>query len=425
MNKVLLVAFHFPPLSGGSGVHRASALARYLPENGWQPHVLTVTSCAHQKVDLKHQLVLPAGVSVQRAFAFDARRHFAFRGRYCEWLALPDAWANWALTAIPAGLLAIYRKDIDLILVTFPIATAVFIGLALQILTGKPLVVDFRDSMTEPDYPRRRRTRRIWQWIERSVVEHGTQFIFTTESARRMYLERYPSLLPIDCVVIPNGYDEEDFAGVSIDRNTSLPGRGQLRLLHAGLIYPEERDPAAFFRAVQNLKLAGKINAAALRIHLRASGSEHYFAPLLQKSGIDDLVHLLPALPHHEALQEMAKADGLLIFQAASCNHQIPAKVYEYLKLGKPILALTSTEGDTAALLNDVGGATIADLSDEVSITNALSGFLTKVRNGIHPLPDRDKTRRFSRRHQTARLARHLDELLYSRLIPQQDVLRQ
>jgi len=37
-------------------------------------------------------------------------------------------------------------------------------------------------------------------------------------------------------------------------------------------------------------------------------------------------------------------ADALLVMQASNCNAQIPAKIYEYLRAGKPILALTDPE---------------------------------------------------------------------------------
>ena len=40
-----------------------------------------------------------------------------------------------------------------MILSTYPTATAVMIGYLLHRLTGKPWIVDFRDSMTEEGYP--------------------------------------------------------------------------------------------------------------------------------------------------------------------------------------------------------------------------------------------------------------------------------
>src|SRR5262249_16571432 len=145
---------------------------------------------------------------------------------------------------------------------------------------------------------------------------------------------------------------------------------------HAGVIYPSERDPRPLFGAIASLKRQGTIDSQLLRIDLRAPGTEDFYLAMLQQFGIADLVHILPSLPHKEALQDAANADALLLLQAANCNGQIPAKVYEYLRVGKPILALTPAISDTAALLRAAGGATIADLADEQSICDALPAFI-------------------------------------------------
>jgi hypothetical protein len=142
---------------------------------------------------------------------------------------------------------------------------------------------------------------------------------------------------------------------------------------------------------------------------------------LLQELGIQSLVHLLPALPHRAALDDLNNADGLLLFQAASCNHQIPAKVYEYFRTGKPIFALTSAIGDTACLLRQVGGATIVELDDEQSIYHAVPEFIRSVQARIHPLPDRDRLRMYNRKNATAELARQLHGL-FTREFPRQDL---
>jgi glycosyltransferase involved in cell wall biosynthesis len=416
MKNLLLIAFHFPPYKGGSGVHRAAKFFEYLPENGWSPHVLTTGTLAYENVrpgTAEEGVNSATRARITRTVALDAQRHLAVAGKYFKWSTIPDRWANWVLTAVPAGLVALYRSKISVILVTFPIATAVLIGLILHRLTGKPLIIDFRDSMTEDTYPRDPMTRSVWLKIEKAVIKRGARFIFTTESTRRMYLNRYPQLLPECCVVIPNGYDEEDFAGISAVRTTAAKlGNGRpLRLVHAGLIYPEERDPRPFFKAVGRLKAEGVINAGSLRIELRASGSENLYSSLLQQSNIQDIVNLLPSLPHRAALEDIAQADGLLLFQAASCNHQIPAKVYEYLRVGRPILALTSAKGDTAALLTALGGATIVDLADENAIHEVLPAFINRVRDGTHTLAETHRVRNYSRRSQAAALAQCMDQV--------------
>jgi glycosyltransferase involved in cell wall biosynthesis len=416
MKNLLLIAYHFPPYAGGSGVHRAAKFFQYLPENGWSPYVLTTGTLAYENIRLgkDNNGTDPAAPSrIIRTFALDAQRHLSIKGRYPGWLAIPDRWANWVLTAVPAGVAAIYRRKIGVIVVTFPIATSVLIGLILHRLTTIPLVVDFRDSMTEDDYPRDAFIRSIHRRIETSVMKRGARFVFTAESARRMYLDRYPQVHPDKCIVISNGYDEEDFAGIPFSHK-DLEINRPTRLVHAGLIYPDERDPRPFFRALSRLRAEGNIQPENLRVELRASGSEDYYSTLIRELKIEDVVFLLPALPYRSALENIATADGLLLLQAANCNHQIPAKTYEYLRLGIPILALTSAEGDTAALLNDSGGATVVDLANEDSIYQVFPKFMKSVQNGSHPLPDRQKVPNYSRRSQAAVLANCLNQAVSS-----------
>jgi glycosyltransferase involved in cell wall biosynthesis len=229
-----------------------------------------------------------------------------------------------------------------------------------------------------------------------------------------MYLDRYPEVNPERLVVIQNGYNEEDFAGTE---SVKTDADGPFRIVHSGLIYPDDRDPRAFFKAVQRFK-SEVGGAGVLKIDLRASGSESYYKDLIQQFDIADIVNLLPSLPHREALRDTAAADALLLFQAASCDHQIPAKVYEYLRLRKPILAITSESGDTASLLKEVGGATIADLSDQNSIYQALCSLVSRTRARQHLLPDPQKTSMYTRRSETKDLARLLDEVARYRTSP-------
>jgi hypothetical protein len=117
-------------------------------------------------------------------------------------------------------------------------------------------------------------------------------------------------------------------------------------------------------------------------------------------------------LPYPVALRDAALSDGLLVFQAANCDHQIPAKVYEYLRLGKPILALTSHTGDTAALLQETGGATIVDLADEEAMFRALPDFLDSLRKGDYQPASFETVQRYARRNQSRTLAETLSRIV-------------
>ena len=413
LGNVLIIAYHFPPQAGSSGLLRSLKYCRYLPSFGWQPTALTPHIRAYESVDAKSLDSIPRNVPVIRAFALDTKKHMGVGGRYLRYMALPDRWVSWILGGIASGWRATRHRKTDVLYSTFPIMSAAAIGLGLQRLTRLPWVLDLRDPMRQDDYPHDPLVRRVWGYIEQACMRHVSRVIFTAEATRRMYLDRYPDLLtPEMCVLISNGYDEADFRDLQIPAPGPIPVGRPIRLVHSGLIYPVERDPRPMFSAVGRLKKMGRLSADKLQIVFRAPGSEDLYRKLLAERDIADLIVLEPHVPYRQALQECANADGLLLFQAADCDKQIPAKAYEYLRMGKPSLALTTHTGDTAALLREVGGATVVNIASEDEIYEGLSAFVDSLRVGTHPLPDRDKVQRFTREVQASQLANVFDGLI-------------
>jgi glycosyltransferase involved in cell wall biosynthesis len=412
MGNVLIIAYHFPPQAGSSGLLRSLKYCQYLPKRGWHPAVLTPHPRAYEKIDEKSLLSIPRGVQVIRSFALDTKRHMGIGGRYLRYMALPDRWVSWVFGGVPTGLRAVREHKIDVLYSTFPIMSAAVIGLWLQRFTGLPWVLDLRDPMSQNDYPHDALVRRVWRKVERACMRRVSRVIFTAEATRRMYLERYPEFLKSEmCILISNGYDEADFRDLQIPLPGPVPADRPIRLVHSGLIYPIERDPRPMFNAVGRLKKMGRLSADKIQIVFRAPGSEDLYRRLLAERDIEDLIVLKPHMPYREALQECADADGLLLFQAADCDKQIPAKAYEYLRIGKPILALTTHTGDTAALLREVGGSTIVNLASEDEIYEGLTSFVDALRVGTHLLADRDKIQRYTREAQAGQLANVLDGL--------------
>jgi glycosyltransferase involved in cell wall biosynthesis len=409
--NILMVAFQFPPMSGSSGLLRVLKFCRYLPEFGWTPTVVTARPQMYEEVNERQLELIPSGLDVIRCFGLDTKRHLSILGRYPRLLALPDAWVSWSLTAIPAALRTIRRKKTDVIFTTFPIASAMWIGLVLHHLSGKPWIVDLRDSMTEDNYPQDRVTWRVWRWLERQAIRHASLILFTAPSAIQMYRQRYPQLAEERCLLLPNGYDEEDFARLPVGVFARSPRTRPFLLLHSGVVYPEERNPRPFFRALARLKREGRISGRTLNVNFRAPGFEDVYAKEIRELGLDDVVYLLPRIAYAQALDEYVASDAFLLMQAANCDRQVPAKTYEYLRIGKPILALTTETGDTASVLRQVGGATIASLENEEAICRSLPEFIEAVTTKKHPLPTPEVVRGFARRNLAKLLATCLDQL--------------
>ncbi len=407
--RVLMVAFHYPPVRGSSGVHRTLAFSRHLREHGWEPVVLTAHPRAYASTGDDQMGDIPEGMHVERAFALDTERHLSLFGRYPLALALPDNWASWYWGGVRAGLRLIREHRPAAIWSTYPIATAQWIGRTLHRKSGLPWIADLRDSMTEPGYPSQPRRRASFLKLERSIVAEATRVVFTAPGARAMYAARYPEVPAWRWQVIPNGYDERAFEGATGAAAPPGGGDGPLLLLHSGVLYPSERDPTAFYGALADLMRSGEATPARLQVRLRASGNDAHHQRLIDEHGIGDIARLEPPIPYRAALSEMLSADGLLVFQASNCNHQIPAKIYEYLRAGRPILALTDPEGDTAGVMREAGLDTVAPLDSRGAIRAMLSRFLADVRRGHAPLPGAPVIESHSRRARSAALALLLD----------------
>ncbi|MEO5377582.1 MAG: glycosyltransferase [Magnetococcus sp. DMHC-6] len=416
--RVLLIAFHFPPARGASGLQRTLKFARDLPTFGWEPLLLTAHPRAHLLTGAEQMADIPSSMPIHRAFALDAARHLAIAGRFPRLLALPDRWSSWWLGAIPTGLRMIQRYRPQVIWSTHPIATAHLIGLTLHRLTALPWIADFRDPMVTPVYPEDQRVRKVYRWLEQRALTSCTKAVVVTPGMADLYHSRYPQLPQHHLTVITNGYDENDFS--SVHAETNKPKKKFLELLHSGHLYPNpaHRDPTAFLQALGHLKQLGIVaathgpTAIGLLVRLRASGDERRLAQIIAENQLNDMVFLENYLPFKEALQEMINADGLLLFQGPDLSTQIPGKLFEYFRVQKPILALTGPGGDTDRLLRQVGITPVAGVADQENIVRNLPGFLTAIRQGTAPVVQACTIERFSRQARAQELAQLFDQVM-------------
>lgn len=408
---VLMVAFHFPPAAMGSGHLRTLGFARYLPASGWNPIILSARALAYPRTAPIDAGVVPPGCRVHRALAFDAGRQLAIAGKYPGFMAQPDRWATWWPAAVWQGLGLIRRYHVDAVWSTYPIMTAHCIGRTLSRMAGVPWIADFRDPVAGSvgaANPWAAASQRRW---ERRVLNTADRIVFTTPGALQDYAERYPAVHDDGrLAVIENGYDEAAFADLPAPETRSA--NQPLRLLHSGLLYRDGRDPLPFFEALARLKAAGKINPGDVHVMLRASGSEAVYAREIDRLGIRDLVTLGPRVSNRDALLEQAAADALLLFQGSRFNRQIPAKLYEYLRIGRPIFALVDAHGDTAGTLENTGGADVAPIGDAGAIAARLSMFIDALRAGHAATARPDAVARHSRRKGAATLATLLKQLV-------------
>jgi glycosyltransferase involved in cell wall biosynthesis len=407
----LFIAFHFPPEASSSGVLRTLKYARYLADYGWRVTVVAPRSDAYTIVDPQLESQVPTTVKVLRTPWINTKKHLSIYGRYPALLALPDTWIGWLPWAVSAGRRVLRDDPPDLIYSTSPHATTHLIALALVRAAAVPWVTDFRDPWfedpPEPGAPAGPVYTRINRLLERRVIERCSHVVTSTTHLRDILRERYPHVPPVKISAILNGYDEADFTGLPAPASETSES---FLIVHAGSINADFRDPLPLLRALRRAIAQGKVEQRRLR--LRFIGPGEYgdsvtMRSALAETGLAPQVEFVARVPYEEALRELGRADLLLLLQAsADTVGLVPAKLYEYLRAQKPVLALVQP-GATSEVLAATGGGWAVDPRDAAALEKALAVAYAAWADGTLPThcASLESLRQFERRTLAGQLA--------------------
>jgi len=418
LKHALFVVFHYPPEASSSGVLRTLKFSRYLREYGWDVTVLTLRRDAYETTDARLEEQIPEWVRVVRTSYLNSRRHLSIKGRYAAISAVPDTWIGWYPWAVAAGRRVVGERRVDLVFSTSPHATAHLIARKLAQVAGAPLVIDFRDPWhEEPPEPG---TPAVVSWfaprLERRVVNAAARVVTSTTQLRDLLRARYREQAPDKFTAILNGYDEADFADLP-QRPAAASDR--LLIVHAGNINADFRDPIPLLRAIARAGARGALDPS--RILLRFIGGGAYgdsdaMRAAVRETGLEGSVEFLGRVPYAEALAELAKADLLLLLQASEdTTSLVPAKLYEYLRALRPVLALV-LPGATSEVLALTGGGWLANPRDAGELETALAAIYRRWADGTlrEHHANLDVLRRFDRRNLTRELAAIFDAAVVS-----------
>ncbi len=417
MKNLLVIAFHYPPDNSSTGVLRTFKFTEYLLRHGWLSRVVTAPSEMYRSRNPDGYDVIPSQISVDRAWACDVKQAFGIRGVYPAWLAVPDRYWPWFFAARRAGAKAIRDGGIDVIYSTYPLPTAHLVGLSLKRRFKLPWIADFRDPWaTEGE---RGYAARVEARLERWVVTAADRVICNTPAMRRDFLARYPEVSPDKFVTITNGYDEKDFA-------TIVPSHiDKFQIFYPGSIDVENRNPKGLFAGVRHALERGWLKNEDLRITFLGAGSyadSASFRQDLQTYALEPYVDIVrERIPYRDALARMAGADVVVVLSEHIADAgadagvqqwtamQVPAKLYEYLRVGRPLLALVG-EGAVKELLEKTSaGAPLSSRQTE-AIALALKGYYEQ-RHANQQGAFSVHIVEYSRENLTAALARELEIL--------------
>jgi glycosyltransferase involved in cell wall biosynthesis len=241
--------------------------------------------------------------------------------------------------------------------------------------------------------------------LERLVVAGSALVVANTEHLRDEFRARFPEQPAAKFTALLNGYDPDDFPALA------PKARGPaLTLTHTGFLYGK-RDPRTFLEGVRRAVAAGAVPAAGLRVRF-VGPAELPYAPeaLAAEAGLRDVVAFEGRVSFAESLARIGEAEALLLLQPGTTT-QVPSKLFEYIGMAKPILALSPPGGATARLVAEEGLGEVADPEDVPAIAEALGRLHLAWREGRLPVPGPAVRQKFNVKHLTGILAGHLDGL--------------
>lgn len=397
-----LVTYRFPPQAGG-GVIRPLKFVKFLTREGIRVTVLTVADPSLRGEDSTLARDVPDCVSVQRvsergAMAAIGRARRARRtSDPIDRLRVSARWwlHQWTVPDAQAGFIASAGRaaarppvaEADLVLATGGPWSSFLAGETISRSLRVPLVLDYRDPWTtapagwpyHPGY----RARRLNPGIERRLLLKAAAVTVAHESLIDLLGSglRVPEVAG-KCHWIPNGYDPEDFAGL-----TAAPS-DHFVLTYVGSLYGG-RTLQPIVDAIERIDRDEPARAARIRLRIVGPEGPRFLAEIAS-SPIADRVEATGHQPHRQALIHLLSStvNVLTEIEYAGTNLHTAGKVYEYLRAGRPILALTG-EGVTGELICKSGAGWVVPPSDSTGIRGTLSRAISDWEEG-RPLPIAD-----------------------------------
>lgn len=387
MKKVLVIAFLYPPIFN-SGTRRSLEFVNHLPDNGWDPTVLTVANPSPKECDNSLLDEVRPGTKIVRvpllgahigAWIGSALGFLGGRQRIADGIAwrvrrywnVPDDCASWIPMAVAKARELHAEQPFDAIYATGWPWSAFLVAEKVGRATGVPYVVDYRDLWKPSDVEWDQHTpwqRRLNPALERRVLKGAAGVIATTKSFLRMLPQE---LLNQHQFAITNGFDPDDFP---VRSRAAPEAHNELRIVYTG-VWRAGYGPDDLFEAVRLLHARGL--PSLRRLKLVVAGFPQGKA---KEYGIEQFVEEKGRITHAEAIELMMGASALYLpvskgfYEHAS----IPGKLFEYFGSGRPILASAQAVSEVASALDHVGGARRVDPGD----IDALAGVLARLCEG-------------------------------------------
>jgi glycosyltransferase involved in cell wall biosynthesis len=422
--KALIISYYWPPGSG-PGVQRWLKFCKYLPENDWEPLMVTVANGSYPSTDLSLENDIPIGmkvfktktlepftiynalrgkkgksVEVAMASVKGKQSNFAKFSNYVRSnFFIPDARVGWNRYAYNQAVKVIEQEKPDVIITTGPPHSTHLIGLKLKSKFNIPWVADFRDPWTTIYYNqfllRTKNSDAKDLSFETSVLKTADAIITATPGITEDLRARSNRI-----ETIPNGFDEADFEGIKSDQPPKF------RMAYVGNLKPIQNTKTVW-KAISELCSESQEFKNKFEFEITGNIADE-IADALKDFGIMEQVVIKSFVPHKQAIARMLSAHVLFLpIPIDKDNTRIlTGKIFEYLATKRPLLAVGPTNGNAASILTECGKAPMLEYDNLAEIKSQLRKVFSDFEASSIPKTEgNDNYQNYSRKGTTKMLA--------------------
>jgi len=405
LTPVLMLAYHFPP-ENESGAARPGRFYKYLPEFGYRPYVVAAgqpdSGSAERVYNVPNRFLVPSRNTLPGLTEMALRKFFFPQ----------DAGVSWTLPAVSEAGKLIAAHSIRLMISTAPPFTTAIAALRLKQRYGLKWIADFRDPLVgNPFRVQRGLPGQVNKLLESMIFRRADALVSVTDSITEGWAREHPSYAN-KINLICNGFDPAESFGPA-----QRVRRPYKILSHVGAIMGG-RHPIAILESIRRLIERGRMNPAEFRVRLTGVLEQQVFDlnptvfTSLEEKGC--LEYDEGVVPKAQAMQIIAESDYLLLLDGnvRDLGFAIPAKFFDYVRAGRPMLVQTARNSPLDRTLPNCGVPSlfVYPTDSEERIDSQVVALFNLPTDPIEPSPW--FWTRFDGRKQTGALARILDELL-------------
>ena len=378
MPNLLLFAYFYPPL-GGPGVQRPVKLVKYLKKFGWNTDVITVKDIVFHSYDeelvkedmsenlFKAPSIDPMSILKKVGGKTKSTKNVYFgtpeKIKRIIRNSFPiDDKIGWYPGAWKIAKQQVKTKKYDAVMATMGPYTSGLLAYKVSKKYDIPLIIDYRDHWTlnpYSQYSSRLLQNNAEKW-EKRILEKACLISTIGNVMKDELIQKFGSQLINKIHVMYNGYDEEDFKKIPKAENKELIIR------YIGNFYGH-RTPKYFIKALENLNNKGKLPRDILIEFVGNYDKEN--RKLIEDNSVSNFISIREQVDHKKAIKLLMNCDALLLFISSSTSKGIlTGKIFEYLRSGKPIMAMVPIDGNAAGLLIEQDQNYISTMEDIAAI---------------------------------------------------------